>query len=119
MAMMTAVIGMIGNNKNTKRTEDQETTAVELKKRNEELEKALSQSKEREEHMKRELQSACERLRVAEEGEERLCSQLGELEAEAVHQARDYQARIVSLMNQLSQAQNLLKASSISISSTS
>ncbi|KAI4306594.1 hypothetical protein L6164_029855 [Bauhinia variegata] len=119
MALMTAVIGMMGNNKNTKITEAQETPALELKKKNEELEKALSQSKEREEQMKRELQSACERLRVAEEGEERLCSQLGELEAEAVLLARDYHARIVSLMKQLAQAQNLLKASSISISSTS
>ncbi|KAI5405338.1 hypothetical protein KIW84_052203 [Lathyrus oleraceus] len=80
----------------------------ELKKRNEELEKELKESKEREEQMKRQLQSAWERLRVAEEAEERLCSQLGELEAEAVYQARDYHDRIVSLMEQLSRAQSLL-----------
>ncbi|KAJ1387493.1 protein RESPONSE TO LOW SULFUR 2-like [Sesbania bispinosa] len=94
----------------------------ELKKRNEELEKELRESKEREEQMKRQLQSAWERLRVAEEAEERLCSQLGELEAEAVYQARDYHARIVSLMDQLSRAQNLLHktgASSISVPSSS
>lgn len=95
----------------------------ELKKRNEELEKALRESKEREEKMKRELQSAWERLRVAEEAEERLCSQLGELEAESVYQARDYHAQIVSLMDQLSRAQSLLlktgAASSISLPSSS
>ncbi|QCE15425.1 protein RESPONSE TO LOW SULFUR 2-like [Vigna unguiculata] len=94
----------------------------ELKKRNEELEKELRESKEREEQMKRDLQSARERLRVAEEAEERLCSQLGELEAEAVYQARDYHAQIVSLMEQLSRAQSLLLktgASSIPVSSSS
>ncbi|WJX34446.1 hypothetical protein P8452_22559 [Trifolium repens] len=80
----------------------------ELKKRNEELEKELKESKEREEKMRQQLQSAWERLRVAEEAEERLCSQLGELEAEAVYQARDYHDRIVSLMDQLSRAQSLL-----------
>ena len=116
MASMMAVFG-IGNFQKKKPEEvvapDEEATAsLELKKRNEELEKELRQSKEREEQMRHELQSTWDRLRVAEEGEERLCSQLGELEAEAVHQARDYHARIVSLMNQLSQAQNLLKSSS-------
>lgn len=80
----------------------------ELKKRNQELEKELKESKEREEKMRRQLQSAWERLRVAEEAEERLCSQLGELEAEAVYQARDYHDRIVSLMEQLSRAQSLI-----------
>ncbi|XP_045823012.1 protein RESPONSE TO LOW SULFUR 3-like [Trifolium pratense] len=80
----------------------------ELKKRNEALEKELKESKEREEQMRRQLQSTWERLRVAEEAEERLCSQLGELEAEAVYQARDYHDRIVSLMDQLSRAQSLL-----------
>lgn len=63
--------------------------------------------------MKAELQKARERLRVAEEAEERLCSQLGELEAEAVDQARTDHARILALMNQLSQAQRLLQASSV------
>ncbi|KAI9384003.1 hypothetical protein POPTR_012G004500v4 [Populus trichocarpa] len=81
---------------------------IMLKKRNEELEKALKESKQREEKMKSELQRAWERLQVAEEAEERLCSQLGELEAEAVSHARDCHARILSLMNELSQAHNLL-----------
>jgi cell division septum initiation protein DivIVA len=101
---MMAVLGT-GERKESKITTVPES---ELEKRNEELEKELKESKEREEQMRRQLQSACERLRVAEEAEERLCSQLGELEAEAVYQARDYHDRIVSLMDQLSRAQSLL-----------
>jgi flagellar motility protein MotE (MotC chaperone) len=81
---------------------EEETTS--LRKRNEELEKELRKSQEREEQMKKDLQRAWERLRVAEEAEERLCSQLGELEAEAVHEAREYQARLLSLVDQLSRA---------------
>ncbi|KAL7230180.1 hypothetical protein ACSBR2_008658 [Camellia fascicularis] len=82
-----------------------------LRKRNEELERELKRSMEREEKMKQELQRTWERLRVAEEAEERLCSQLGELEAEAVDQARAYRSRILSLMDQLSAAQKLLSSS--------
>ncbi|XP_027333531.1 protein RESPONSE TO LOW SULFUR 3-like [Abrus precatorius] len=81
-----------------------ETTALQLKKRNKELEEELRKSKEREEHMRLQLRVALDRLRIAEDAEERLCSQLGDLEAEALLQARDYHARIVSLMDQLSQA---------------
>ncbi|XP_020229099.1 protein RESPONSE TO LOW SULFUR 2 [Cajanus cajan] len=118
---MMAVIGIGG--KQDKKTPPAAAEESELKKRNEELEKELRESKEREEQMKRQLQSAWERLRVAEEAEERLCSQLGELEAEAVYQARDYHARIVSLMDQLSRAQGLLlnknTASSIPLPSSS
>ncbi|XP_057440148.1 protein RESPONSE TO LOW SULFUR 3-like [Lotus japonicus] len=90
------------------------SSETELQKRNEELEKELRESKAREEQMRLQLQSAWEKLRVAEEAEERLCSQLGDLEAEAVHQARDYHARIVSLMEQLSRAQSLLSVVSSS-----
>ncbi|KAJ0045348.1 hypothetical protein Pint_05428 [Pistacia integerrima] len=72
--------------------------------RNEELERELKKSREREEQTRVELQKVLERLRLAEEAEEMLCSQLGELEAEAVSQARDYHAQIVSLMSQLSKA---------------
>ncbi|KAG5050264.1 hypothetical protein AAZX31_04G206400 [Glycine max] len=119
LTMMAAIgIGM----KQEKKMPATPAPENELKKRNAELEKELRESKEREEQMKRELQSAWERLRVAEEAEERLCSQLGELEAEAVYHARDYHARIVSLMDQLSRAQSLLLktgASSISLPSSS
>ncbi|XP_054788621.1 protein RESPONSE TO LOW SULFUR 3-like [Prosopis cineraria] len=113
------MMAVIGIRSQEKKSESHDTTALQLKKRNEELEKELRQSKEREELMRRELQSTWERLHVAEDAEERLCSQLGELEAEALHQARDYHARIVTLMDQLSQAQNLLKTRSISIPSSS
>ncbi|KAM7504955.1 hypothetical protein LguiB_003859 [Lonicera macranthoides] len=88
-----------------------------LKNRNEELERELERSAEREEKMKKELQRTWERLRVAEEAEERLCTQLGELEAEAVDQARSYRARMLSLMDQLSAAQKLLQSANYSIAS--
>lgn len=88
--------------------QEQEEEKV-LRRRNEELEEELKKSQDREERMRRELERARERLRVAEEAEERLCSQLGELEAEAVDQARQYNNRIVSLMNQLSQAHRLIQ----------
>ncbi|KAM3322542.1 protein RESPONSE TO LOW SULFUR 3 [Capsicum chacoense] len=81
-----------------------------LRKRNEELEKELKKSVEREEKMKEELEKTWKRLKVAEEAEERLCSQLGEFEAEAVDQARAYRARVVDLVEQLSAAQKLLQS---------
>ncbi|KAI3457900.1 hypothetical protein Pfo_014563 [Paulownia fortunei] len=90
----------------------------EVRRRNEELERELKKSLEREERMKEELMRAWERLRVAEEAEERLCCQLGELEAEAVGQAREYRARIMELMEQLSGAKQLLQRTSSSFSST-
>ncbi|TYJ22428.1 hypothetical protein E1A91_A08G125400v1 [Gossypium mustelinum] len=80
----------------------------DLRKRNQELEKELKESREREEQMRKELRKMWERLRVAEEAEERLCSQLGELEAESVNQARAHNAQILSLMDQLSKGSNLL-----------
>ena len=85
----------------------EEETTLSLRKRNEELERELRKSKEREEQMKQELQRAWERLKIAEEGEERLCSQLAELEAESVIHARASHARILSLMEQLSQPHSL------------
>lgn len=85
-----------------------------LRRRNEELERELKESREREEMMRAELIRAVERLRVAEEAEERLCSQLGELEAEAVNQDREYRARIVELLEQLSVAKKMLQNSSFS-----
>lgn len=111
---MMAVIGFVSQNNDKKKGgEGQETTsALELKKRNEELEEELKQSKEREEQVKRQLQSAWERLRVAEDAEERLCSQLAQLEAESLLQARHYHARILSLTDQLSHAHSLLNSSS-------
>ena len=80
----------------------------DIKKRNEELEKKLKESIVREKKIREELDRALERVRVAEEGEEMLCSELGQLEAEAAEQARDFRARMLSLIEQLSQAQKKL-----------
>ncbi|KAL3754304.1 hypothetical protein ACJRO7_001526 [Eucalyptus globulus] len=84
-----------------------------LRRRNEELERELRESRAREEAAREELRRTAERLRVAEEGEERLCTQLGELEAEAVLQARAYHARILSLADQLAQARKTLQVASV------
>ncbi|KAI3735494.1 hypothetical protein L6452_14993 [Arctium lappa] len=81
-----------------------------LRRRNEELERELEKSLEREEKMKMELKKMWERVRVAEEAEERLCSQLGELEAEAMDQAVAYRERLVTLMEQLAAAQKLIQS---------
>ncbi|CAN4089423.1 unnamed protein product [Withania somnifera] len=78
-----------------------------------EAEKELKKSLSREEKMREELHKTWERLRVAEEAEERLCSQLGELEAEAVDQAREYRTRVIHLMDQLSLAQKLVESASV------
>ncbi|KAK9724130.1 hypothetical protein RND81_05G050400 [Saponaria officinalis] len=89
----------------------------ELKKRNEELERELRESKEREDELMRQLSKAWERVRVAEEAEEMLCSQLGDLEVDAVEQARLFHSQISDLTSQLSRAQLLLPRSSSSSSS--
>ncbi|KNA10591.1 hypothetical protein SOVF_142840 [Spinacia oleracea] len=86
-----------------------------IKKHNEELVRKLRESLVRETKIKEELYRALERAKVAEDGEEMLCSQLGELEAESVDQARDFQARMIALMDQLSQAQKLLQGHSITM----
>ncbi|KAF9603769.1 hypothetical protein IFM89_037855 [Coptis chinensis] len=93
--------------------EEKDEAALSLRKRNEELEKELHNSLERERKMREELERTTHRLRVVEDAEENLCSQLGELEAEAVDQARLYHAEIKSLMQRLSQAQKLLQSANI------
>lgn len=74
---------------------------TELMKRNEELGREVSKGKEREERMKEELKRTRARLNMVEEAEERLCYELGDLEAEAFAHARDYQLRIKYLTDQL------------------
>ncbi|KAK6926135.1 hypothetical protein RJ641_007854 [Dillenia turbinata] len=90
----------------------------ELKKRNEELGRELKESLEREIRVREELEKTSRRLQVVEEAEERLCFQLGELEAEAVDQAREYHAKSLALLDQLSQANQLLQINNIAISSS-
>ncbi|KAL6500998.1 hypothetical protein OROHE_025195 [Orobanche hederae] len=89
-----------------------------LRRRNADLERELKMSLEREERMKEELTKTWRRLTVAEEAEEMLCCQLGELEAEAVNQAREYRARVMELMEQLSDAQRLIREASFSSTSS-
>ncbi|XP_019090266.1 PREDICTED: uncharacterized protein LOC109128435 [Camelina sativa] len=67
----------------------------ELRRKNGEMEKEV-------EEMKKEMLQLWRRTQVAEEAEEHLCSQLAELEAESLDQARDYHSRIILLMNELS-----------------
>jgi len=82
----------------------------ELRRRNEELEREVSKRKEREERMKKELDQTRARLRMVEEAEERLSSEFGELEAEAVAQARAYHLRIKYLSDQLVLARRILNS---------
>ncbi|KAL5719322.1 hypothetical protein ACHQM5_012117 [Ranunculus cassubicifolius] len=91
----------------------EEENALSLRKRNEELERELRDSLEREERTREELQRAIQRLEIVEDAEERLCSQLGDLEAEAVDQARLYQSQITVLMQRLSHAQKLLQSANL------
>ncbi|KAG8084179.1 hypothetical protein GUJ93_ZPchr0010g8399 [Zizania palustris] len=80
---------------------DAKEAAEEVMRRNAELEKAAAEAAAREERLRRELEAALARLAVAEEAEERLCVQLGELEAEAVAQAVEYQQHVRELSERL------------------
>uniref|UniRef100_A0A7C8YJ67 Uncharacterized protein n=1 Tax=Opuntia streptacantha TaxID=393608 RepID=A0A7C8YJ67_OPUST len=101
------------NHRDNHRAEEAEAE-VELRRKNQELERELKESKRREERLREELNTMWDRLKVAEEAEERLCSQLGDLEVEALEQARAYHARLSTLMDQLSRAHGLLQSASIS-----
>ncbi|KAK1415094.1 hypothetical protein QVD17_30865 [Tagetes erecta] len=104
-------VSSVQNTRSTTKTSAAEEEV--LRRRNEELERELKQSLEREEKMKMEMKKMIDRLRVAEDAEERLCSQLGELEAEAVDQARTYRERLVTLMEQLSIAKKIIQSGSV------
>nr|XP_010919447.1 protein RESPONSE TO LOW SULFUR 3 [Elaeis guineensis] len=80
----------------------------ELRRKNSELEREAAEAREREEETLRELERTRERLRAVEEAEERLSVELGELEAEAVAQARAYHLRIKALSDQLGIAHDIL-----------
>ncbi|RWW14123.1 hypothetical protein GW17_00022128 [Ensete ventricosum] len=92
----------------------------ELRRRNTELEREVRERRAREEEVRAELERTRARLRVAEEAEESLCAQLGELEAEAVAHARACHLRIKELSDQLELARRaVLSRSSLSLSSLS
>ncbi|THU67167.1 hypothetical protein C4D60_Mb05t21800 [Musa balbisiana] len=86
---------------------------AELRRRNEELERAAREGREREEALRGELERTRERLLAIEEAEERLCVELGELEAEAVAQAREDLLRIETLSHQLSAARAILSSAGL------
>ena len=70
---------------------------------------SVAEAAAREERLRRELEAALARLAVAEEAEERLCVQLGELEAEAVTQAIEYQERVRALSERLAFADAVVR----------
>ena len=81
-----------------------------LRRRNEELEREVREW--------RELDRTRARLRAVEEAEERLCSELGELEAEAVAHAREYRVRVRvrALSDQLALARRILASAGCNLS---
>lgn len=83
--------------------------AEEVMRRNAELEAAAAEAAAREERLRRELEAALAALAVAEEAEERLCVQLGELEAEAMAQAVEYQQRVRELSDRLAFVDGILR----------
>ncbi|CAL4917504.1 unnamed protein product [Urochloa decumbens] len=93
--------------------------AEEIRRRNADLERAVAEAAAREERLRRELEAALARLAVAEEAEERLCVQLGELEAEAVMQAVEYQERVRTLSERLAFADGVLRSSGIAAGGSS
>jgi len=93
----------------TKVTVDAGREAEEMRRRNAELERAAAEAAAREERLRRELEAALARLAVAEEAEERLCVQLGELEAEAVTQAIEDQERVRALSERLAFADAVVR----------
>ncbi|KAL9240231.1 hypothetical protein vseg_014475 [Gypsophila vaccaria] len=102
-------VGRQSGNNNSKAAavdEKQQREIEEMQKRNTELERALRESQQREQHLAHRLSKALERVRVAEEAEEMLCSQLSDLEVEAVEHAREFHAQISALKLQLFQIQS-------------
>lgn len=87
--------------------------AEEMRRRNAELERTVAEAAAREERLRRELEAALARLAVAEEAEERLCVQLGELEAEAVTQAIEYQEHVRALSERLAFVDGVIRSSGI------
>uniref|UniRef100_A0ACD5TIU7 Uncharacterized protein n=1 Tax=Avena sativa TaxID=4498 RepID=A0ACD5TIU7_AVESA len=78
-----------------------------------ELARAIAEAEAREERLRRELEAALARVAVAEEAEERLCVQLGELEAEAMEQALEYQQRVRALSERLAFMDGVLRSSGL------
>lgn len=82
-----------------------------LRKRNKELQNAIREGKEMEVLLRQQLMQAAERLRIAEEAEERLSVEMGELEVDSLEHARAYESHIEQLLDQLALAQKIMAAS--------
>lgn len=78
-----------------------------------EVARAVAEAEAREERLRRELEAALARVAVAEEAEERLCVQLGELEAEAMAQAVEYQQHVRELSERLAFMDGVLRSSGL------
>jgi len=93
----------------TPRVEDKKEEEMrELRLTNKRLLQQLEESRRQQAEMWAELEETRVRLLTVREAEERLCSQLGEFEAESVEQARAYNQEIISLTQRLKQAERLL-----------
>ncbi|GLJ07148.1 hypothetical protein SUGI_0059670 [Cryptomeria japonica] len=79
-----------------------------LRSENMKLQRKLEESQRYEAELMADLEKMRMRLLKTEEAEERLCSQLGELEADSVLQARNYNHQINALKQELAQMQALL-----------
>jgi len=82
----------------------------ELRLINQRLLQQLEESRRQEAEMRAELEETRIRFLTVREAEERLCTQLGEFEAESVEQARAYNQEIISLTQRLKHAEHLISA---------
>jgi len=82
----------------------------ELRLINKHLLQQLEESRRQEAELRSELEEFRIRLLTVREAEERLCTQLGEFEAESVEQAQAYNQEIISLTHRLNHAEHLLSA---------
>eukprot|EP01018_Ginkgo_biloba_P026359 Gb_25232 [translate_table: standard] len=96
------------SNNESSRAEKEELPIEEVRARNMQLEQQLKESQRHENELRAQLEEMRIRLSTVEEAEERLCSQLGDLEAEAVEQAQSYSREINSLKQRLTEMENLL-----------
>ncbi|GLJ07145.1 hypothetical protein SUGI_0059630 [Cryptomeria japonica] len=71
------------------------------------LQRQVEESQRYEAELMVDLEKVRMKLFKSEEAEEWLCSQLGQVEAESVIQAQDYNHQIISLKEQLAQMQAL------------
>eukprot|EP01018_Ginkgo_biloba_P026314 Gb_18061 [translate_table: standard] len=105
-------VSALGDKSNGKHTTvDAEGLEIDqLKSHNWQLEQQLKESQRRQKELRAQLEEMGIRLSTVEEAEERLCSQLGDLEAEAVEEAQSYNREFNSLQQRLRETENLLLA---------